>query len=362
MNAPLPLPRDHRARVARVAVALLVPAALAAACTSGMKRYKTPDDLRAAGEYPSYAFDTGTLGVTHYEVREPTSPPTGTPRTIVLVHGVSGPLNVWDRAVGPLTDAGFRVLRYDLFGRGLSTRLVDSKYDLAVFRQQIDELTAHLAPTGSLDVVGSSYGGVIASDFALRHAERMRGLVLIGPAGTPINITPLAHIANVPVLGDLMFLLFGERAIITQNRKYFVGEEPPPELWRMFLAQLGVDGTAEAMRSTHDNPTLRDFSAGFAALARTKIPVGLIWGRNDVTFPFANHTLVQNALPAATLVPIDAAGHLPQYEKPETTSPALLTLLAAMPAPSVRSPETPTGEAGGDPGVTSAEPGEPATP
>src|ERR1700733_7331099 len=76
-------------------------------------------------KYPNRHFEDVTLpsGITHFQS-------TGSGPTLILVHGVSGPLAVWDKFVEPLKNAGFRVIRYDLYGRGFSSRLPESSYDL----------------------------------------------------------------------------------------------------------------------------------------------------------------------------------------------------------------------------------------
>lgn len=56
-------------------------------------------------------------GVTHFDVAGPDSA-----RTVVLVHGFSVPLYIWDSTAAALVSAGYRVLRYDEYGRGWSDR------------------------------------------------------------------------------------------------------------------------------------------------------------------------------------------------------------------------------------------------
>lgn len=51
-------------------------------------------------------------GTVAYEL---TGPESG--ELVVLVHGVSGPMMVWDKTVPALNAAGFRTLRFDLYGR-----------------------------------------------------------------------------------------------------------------------------------------------------------------------------------------------------------------------------------------------------
>jgi pimeloyl-ACP methyl ester carboxylesterase len=73
-------------------------------------------------------------GVTHYELAGATGE-----TTVVLVHGFSVPSFIWDPTFEALKQAGFRVLRYDLFGRGLSDR-PRGRYDLERFVRQLAEL------------------------------------------------------------------------------------------------------------------------------------------------------------------------------------------------------------------------------
>src|SRR5262245_33250510 len=64
-------------------------------------------------------------GLVHYQIGGAGRVP------VVLIHGVSGPMAVWDKTYAALVSAGFRVLRYDLYGRGWSDRPAVS-YDPAL--------------------------------------------------------------------------------------------------------------------------------------------------------------------------------------------------------------------------------------
>src|SRR5512145_3238365 len=56
-------------------------------------------------------------GLVHYQLSGPAEAP-----TVALVPGATLPFFVWDPIIDPLLKAGFRVLRFDLFGRGYSDR------------------------------------------------------------------------------------------------------------------------------------------------------------------------------------------------------------------------------------------------
>ena len=122
-------------------------------------------------------------GVVHYQVTGPEAGPRA-----VLVHGVSGPMSGWDRVVPALEDAGFRVLRFDHFGRGYSDRLVRA-HDEALYERELADLLEAVGWAGPVALVGSSMGAIVVAGFAARHPDRVARVVLVGPAGFPIEVS-----------------------------------------------------------------------------------------------------------------------------------------------------------------------------
>jgi len=247
---------------------------------------------------------------------------------IVLVHGVSGPLSVWDKNMDILLDAGYRVIRFDLFGRGFSERLGNSSYSLSTYVEEVEELISGLKVIQPIYIVGSSLGAIVSTEYTLQHPNKVAGVILIGPAGFPISVPPVAKLRSVPFLGDLIFKAFGHQTILKQNRKYFVDENPPTEFWEFFTAQLDVPGTAEAMRLTMANAPVQSFIDSYKKLGELHIPVGVIWGRQDITFPHSNNATLLNKIPHAKLITIENAGHLPQYERSTGSNSALIEHLS----------------------------------
>ena len=70
-------------------------------------------------------------GYVHYELSGPDDGP-----VVILIHGFSAHYFVWDDTHPALTKAGFRVLRYDLYGRGFSDR-PNVTYDEQLFDRQL---------------------------------------------------------------------------------------------------------------------------------------------------------------------------------------------------------------------------------
>ena len=76
-------------------------------------------------------------GRTHFEVR-------GEGSAVVLVHGYATPYYIYDKLFENFIKAGYRVLRYDLLGRGYSER-VRADYTPELFARQLDEISAHVS-------------------------------------------------------------------------------------------------------------------------------------------------------------------------------------------------------------------------
>jgi len=79
-------------------------------------------------------------------------------KTIVLIHGNAAPYVTWDNTVSALIAAGFRVLRYDLFGHGFSDRPELYRYNRDLYDNQLVELLTKLAISEPVYLVGTSQG------------------------------------------------------------------------------------------------------------------------------------------------------------------------------------------------------------
>ena len=261
-------------------------------------------------------------GVTHYELSGPENGP-----VVVLIHGVSGPMIVWDKTNEALTNGGFRVLRLDLYGRGFSDR-VKGPYNLNLFVRQIKNLIDALQVSTPLTLVGSSMGAIITSELARRYPKLVRRVALVGPAGFPLQASPLAKLITVPFLGDYLMNLTGDKTLAEHNRKYFYHPDQFKTFQERFESQLRFKGSKKAILSTFRSVPLQQYLSGYEALGREGRHILLIWGIEDHAFPYSNHTKAIAALKDVEFVSVPEAGHLPQYEQPDITNEALLKFLS----------------------------------
>jgi proline iminopeptidase len=99
-------------------------------------------------------------------------------RTLVLLHGGPGAGSLYLKPLERLAGPDRRVVVYDQLGCGGSDRPDDSSLWRADrFVEELEALRAHLG-LDRFDLYGHSWGGMLATDYALAHQERLRSLVL----------------------------------------------------------------------------------------------------------------------------------------------------------------------------------------
>lgn len=99
---------------------------------------------------------------------------------VVMTHGLlSASLATWYFTAAPVLAKRRRVLLYDLRGHGRSDR-ASAGYDLATMTGDLEALLRRTDCTAApLDLIGHSYGGLVALRYALENPENVRRLALV---------------------------------------------------------------------------------------------------------------------------------------------------------------------------------------
>jgi pimeloyl-ACP methyl ester carboxylesterase len=260
-------------------------------------------------------------GVTHYDVAGPDSG-----ARVVLVHGFSVPAYIWDSTAAALAGAGFRVARYDTYGRGWSDR-PDARYDLDLFDRQLVGLLDSLGWREPVHVMGLSYGGAITATFVGRHPERTRTLTLVDPVAGQAGGVP--WMMRAPLVGPLLWQGLAVPTMADGQASDFVQPTRWPDWADRYRAQTHYEGFGRALLRTRTAGRTVRYDSMYAAAGRTQKPTLLVWGAEDHTVPIANSAQVRTAIPQAEFHAIPNAGHLPQMERTDVVNPLLLAFLRA---------------------------------
>jgi pimeloyl-ACP methyl ester carboxylesterase len=241
---------------------------------------------------------------------------------VLLVHGFSVPSYVFDRTSADLAAAGFRVIRFDLYGRGWSDR-PDVDYDRELFANQLLELMDTLKIPRA-DLLGLSMGGAIVGRFAAEHPERVRSMVLVAPLTHARDIGAMAW----PGAGEWLMRSWYLPTLAASQLADFPHPERVPGWAARFQPQMRYDGFGRAILSTMRNVVTQSSLPDFGKVGKSGLPVLLVWGDADRTVPYAAHTEVQRAIPQAQLVSLPGLGHLTVVEDPAATDPRIAAFLA----------------------------------
>ena len=223
----------------------------------------------------------------------------GTGETLLFLHGASG-IQDWAPYLDALAE------KYDViapshpgFGESDDPDWLDSISDMAYFyldfMEALDLRDVHL--------VGNSLGGWLASEIAIRSAERLKTLTLVGAAGL--------NVVGVP-MGDIFLWSEEERA-----HNMFVDKKFAEQRLNANLSEEAKDIQLKNFFTTgklswnprFHNPDLIKWTH------RIKLPTMIIWGDSDKVFPLAYGEAYQAAIAGSELRIIPECGHLPHLEK-----------------------------------------------
>ncbi len=215
-------------------------------------------------------------GVTHFQWTGPRRGP-----VVVCVHGLTTPSFVWQGVAQGLAGIGFRVLVYDIYGRGYSDR-VKGLQDQAFLNRQLNDLLQDQEVEGDFTLLGYSMGGAIATGFAAAHGDKLRQLVLLAPAGMGRQIKGLERfIARTPIVGNWLMLALFPRS----HRNGVEVERDLPSsvdsIVDLQLKELNYRGFVSAVLSGLRGILSHPLKEQHKTIHLAGIPVLVIWGKED---------------------------------------------------------------------------------
>lgn len=225
----------------------------------------------------------------------------GKGRPLLYLHGASGA-----PAIVPFMEklAGrFDVLvpEHPGYGQSDEPEWLENIHDVAYFYldflEQLDLKDVLL--------VGTSMGGWIAMEIAVRDCSRLSQLVLVGSAGIA---SPDAEVADTFLMApeDAVRALYHNAAIA----EALLAVPPSPEAIDLQLKNRHTTARLAWEPRFHD-PHLPKW------LHRIDVPVKIVWGENDRIVPVAFTKEFSRLLPKAQVHVIENCGHLPPVEKPD---------------------------------------------
>jgi pimeloyl-ACP methyl ester carboxylesterase len=247
----------------------------------------------------------------------------GTGPAILLLHGIGSDRRTWDAVVRPIAAAGFRVIAPDFLGHGASGK-PRADYSLGGFANGMRDLLTIL-DVEAATVVGHSFGGGVAMQFAYQYPERTERVVLVGAGGLGRDVHPVLRALTLPGAGAALAVaaarvprMVARPLLLTLHRARVPGAVDLAEMVTVYDG-LGETGARSAflhvLRAAVDwrgqVVTMLDRSYLAAGM-----PVCVVWGDRDSVISADHARVAERALPHARLEIFEGAGHFPHRADP----------------------------------------------
>ncbi|MDG5485357.1 alpha/beta fold hydrolase [Mycolicibacterium gadium] len=239
---------------------------------------------------------------------------------LLLIHGIGGSSDCWRNVVHKLAER-HRVIAVDLLGHGQSDK-PRGDYSLGAFavwlRDFLDAL--HIR---EVTVVGHSFGGGVALQFAHQHKEYCRRLVLVSSGGLGPDLGRLLRMLSLPGAEIALQLLASRPAVEVGKALRKRALSSGRDVTRYSETLKGQAALSDRRSRAAFLRTLRSVvdHRGQAVCAldrlRADLPTLIIFGDEDRCIPVAHAHSVHQAIPGSELHVIPGVGHQPQVQCPD---------------------------------------------
>jgi len=217
--------------------------------------------------------------------------------TLVMLHGYGGSAAQWLYQL-QFFGQTMRVVAPDMRGHGLS----DDPAELpCTMDELVDDLVLTLARLDAsrpfqrpFYLLAHSFGGAIATEYALRHPEDVRGLVLIG---VPTRFIVREIVRRVMIVPDPVFSKVAK------------------------TIKVALYAPQRTLKRMHDSVLSK--WRGQERMQQLRVPTLVMIGHRDNVFLREHYEDVSRTIPGAQQVVIPVSAHLVQLERPDAVNRAI---------------------------------------
>ena len=248
---------------------------------------------------------------------------TGSGPALLLLHGLGCDHTTWLPVIAALSRR-YTVIAPDLLGHGKSDK-PRADYSVGGYANGVRDLLTVLG-VDKVTVVGHSFGGGVAMQFAYQFPERTERMVLVAPGGLGPEVSPAIRAITLPGFHQAMGVvtLPGLRHLTTAGLRMLAMSGLPQA--------RDLDEVAEIVDSFKDPQTRRAIRHVVSAVVDWKgqiitmvdrayltqaMPMCVIWGTEDSVIPVKHAGIASEFAPGATVEVIANAGHFPHKDHPQ---------------------------------------------
>lgn len=242
---------------------------------------------------------------------------------VVLIHGNAGSVDDFDFKSLGLLCSGHKVIAVDRPGHGKSERPSDADATLPIQARLLHDTLSHLGVTRPV-LVGHSWGGSLALEYAVAYPTELSAIVLLAPAAYSDGGSDqfMRAILKTPVVGDVTLTvgrtIFGEHMLKKELQKAFYPDSVPDEYLRHASASWLRHKQVRAI--LEDEYSLdKDLDRVSKHYSEISIPVVIVTGDHDkVVSAKDNAYRLKTSLAHSQLIELKNTGHQVPQTHPES--------------------------------------------
>jgi pimeloyl-ACP methyl ester carboxylesterase len=248
---------------------------------------------------------------------------TGRGPALLLLHGLGLDHTTWFPVLHDLA-RHFTVIAPDLLGHGASAK-PRADYSVGGYANGMRDLLTVL-DIDKVTVVGHSFGGGIAMQFAYQFPERTERMILVAPGGLGPEVSPLIRAITVPGFQHAMSLAslpgvrhLGRAGMRALARSGFTAARDLAEaaqIYDSFSDPAARAAIRHVVRSVVDVRGQIITMVDRAYLTQA-MPMLVVWGADDVVIPARHAENVARIAPGAVVEVLTNSGHFPHRDHPD---------------------------------------------
>jgi pimeloyl-ACP methyl ester carboxylesterase len=247
----------------------------------------------------------------------------GSGPALLLLHGLGCDHTTWQPVIGALARR-YTVIAPDLLGHGQSAK-PRADYSVGGYANGMRDLLTVL-DIDKVTVVGHSFGGGVAMQFAYQFPERTERMVLVAPGGLGREVSAAIRAITLPGFHQAMGLvtLPGVRQLTRGGLRTLAGTGLPR------TRDLGeVAGIVDSLRDPAARRAIRHVVCAVVdwrgqvvtmvdrAYLTQAMPMCVVWGTEDGVIPVRHAGIAAELAPGARVEVIANAGHFPHKDHPQ---------------------------------------------
>lgn len=240
---------------------------------------------------------------------------------LLLLHGIAGSSQTW-LPVMELLKRDYTVLAPDFLGHGRSDKPLGD-YSLGNHAAGMRDFL-HFLGIERATVIGQSFGGGVAMQFAYQFPDRCERLVLVDAGGLGREVSWMLRLVTLPAAEYVLPIIFSApirnwgESIFGFLQDQGIHHARAMEMWRSF-ASLAEPASRQAfvrtMRAVID-PGGQSVSAMDRLYLAANMPTLIIWGEKDKIIPLIHAYEAHEVIPNSRLEIMKGVGHYPHAEEP----------------------------------------------